>query len=263
MTPGLPIRQRNPAPADPVETFQTDPGNEPAPDPPAAPPEPGPVAPALAGNGATGDNRKAENLYTLIYGGKGMGKTTLARGMYLAALRRGRSGVVVDPTGTNADLGRVVRSTVEWWEHVRAELAAGRQFSTVVQMGWGHSHDALWRLIYRVARESGGLLLFLDEAERFANAHRIDPNLAELVSLGRNARIDIITTVRTPPELHGLLRGNRDQVITFRQPAAPYADKLNRDFFHLPDGERRINTLPRFEYLLARDGKVSRGAVQL
>jgi hypothetical protein len=241
-----------------METFQEPAGSEPAPD------RAGPVAPALAGAGAAGGpGRKAENVYTLIYGAKGMGKTTLARAMYLRQLRAGRSGVVVDPTGSNGDLGTVVTSTGQWWDHVRAELGAGRQFSTVVQMSWGESHNDLWRLIYVVAKQTGGLLLLLDEAEQFANAHRIDANLAELVSLGRNARIDIITTVRTPPELHGLLRGNRDQVVTFRQPAQPYADKLNGDFFHLPNGADRIRTLPRFSYLLAREGEVSAGRVDL
>lgn len=249
---------------------------EPEPTAPAAPPrgarvatgnpadpEP-PIAPALAGGGAAGGSERGrENTYTLIYGAKGMGKTTLARGMYLRHLAAGGSGVVVDPGGTNQDLGTVVTSPGRWYRYARGELARRRPFSAVVQFGWGQDRDPLWELVYRTAQQIGGLLLLLDEAEGYANAHRIDPGLSELVSQGRNAEIDIITTVRTPPQLHGELEGNYDRAVTFRQAKRHYARVLNREFFHLDGGAELILQLPRFHYIQAGRGEVRRGVVEL
>lgn len=209
---------------------------------PALPPGPGPN----------------ENCYTLIYGMKGMGKTTLARMILRARAKRGGSWVFVDRTGANGDLGVVATTLREVVELIQEAVRARRPFGVVVQLGWGQSHEPLWEFLYQV----GDLLLVLDEAEAFASTSRIDKNLEQLVNLGRNKRVDILSTVRTPPELSPRLSGNWDVAITFRQPLPDYAEVLNRRFFRLSSSER-ILSLPRFHYLRAKDGKVTLGAVNI
>lgn len=199
-----------------------------------------------------------ENRYVLIYGAKGMGKTLLLRSIVRAAQRAGRSTVYIDRADTGADLGAVVRTPAAWWVHARAALRTGRPYRLTVQPGRGVSLDPLWAMLWEV----GDVLVAIDEAEAYANAHRIDPELESLVNLGRNRGVDIATTVRTPPELHGRLRGNADAVFTFRQPSRLYADSLNREFFHLQD-PRILMQLPRFRYLRASEGNVSVGRVSI
>lgn len=220
---------------------------------------PDPRPPISAGAGAN------ENVYTLIYGSKGKGKTTYARIVYSARIRRGGSGVFIDRTGKNGDLaqlaagGRVCRTIGAFYAYARARLLEGRPLNAVIALGWGEDHNKLWPMLYEI----GDLLLVLDEAEQFASAWKIDPDLSELVSLGRNRRVDILSTVRTPPELHTRLRGNRDVVVCFGQSYRRYAEQLNTDFFGLDDGGRIIHELPALEYLRTAEGRTTRGRLRV
>lgn len=199
-------------------------------------------------------------MYTAIFGKKGTGKTTYARSMFRARVAAGGSAVFVDRTGKNGDLGYVCETVPAFVSYARAQLHAGAPIVAVVVPSWGDAElDQLWPLIYKL----GSLLLVLDEAEQFANAHRIDSDLAELVSLGRNQEVDIAAVVRTPPELSPRITGNLDVCITFQQPHRDYAKVLNDRFFHLAGGEHRILTLPKFHYLRAHDGRVTGGVVKL
>lgn len=237
------------------------PAKPPAPEPASAPIAAARATPLqLAGPGA------ASNVYMPIFGMKGMGKTTLARQLYAARIEAGRSGTFIDRIGNNGSLaglrrGVIVRSPAGWYAEVRAAIAEQRAFNIIVQPGRGTSKEMrkLWAMIYEV----GDCLLCIDEAEGYANAHSIDPELHELVSLGRNQQIDAIFTVRTPPELHRVIRGNADVVISFRQPSAHYADVLNKEHFHHPRGSAILQGLPRFGYLRAENGSITMGKVQL
>jgi hypothetical protein len=217
------------------------------------------VAAVAAGAGAS------ENHYALVYGSKGKGKTTYARKVYSARIARGGSGVFIDRTGRNGDLaelpggGRVCRTLGAFYAYSRARILEGRPINAIVALGWGEDHNRLWPMLYEI----GNLLLVLDEAEQFASAHRIDPDLSELVSLGRNRRVDILSTVRTPPELHTRLRGNRDVVICFGQSYRRFAEQLNSEFFGLEDGGRIIHELPALEYLRTAEGRTTRGRLRV
>lgn len=202
---------------------------------------------------------RAENTYTLIYGKKGQGKTTALRMMLQQRQQLGGSTTLVDPTGRNGDLGYVVRSPAGWWSHVRRELRAGRPFRVVLQPGRGVDLNALWAMAYEV----GHALLAIDETQLFADAHRIDTELRETVSLGRNRQLDIATTVRTPPELHPIFRGNTDVVLSFAQPSRRYAEILAKEFY----GDMRVADLlvklPRFHYLRVQEGNISSGRLRV
>lgn len=199
----------------------------------------------------------ADCSYVAVFGMKGMGKTTLARAVYKARIRAGGSGVWVAGAGGNDDLGTVARSSGEAARIIHRALEADRPFSVVVQPGWEPELEELWRVVY----ETGNVLLALDDCQDFANASYIDRDLSKLVSWGRNAEVDLITTVRTPPELHKQIRGNLDVAITFRQRSRSYAEDLNREFFDLPDGPDRILSLPRFHYLREESGEVTGGRI--
>lgn len=200
----------------------------------------------------------AANNYTLIYGKKGQGKTVLLRMLAMMRGDRGGSWTMIDRTGRNGDLpgARVVTTPAGWWSAVRAARRIGVPYRLVLQPRRGVAMDPLWAMIYEV----GYQLLLIDEAEEYASAHRIDRELGELVSLGRNRQVDIASTVRTPPELHGRLRGNADVVISFCQPSRHYAETLNREFYHLPDPSIFM-ALPKFTYLRAAEGVVTRGVL--
>lgn len=231
----------------------------------AVKPSPRLTTPAAAPPAIAAGAGQAENHYTLIYGSKGKGKTTYARLVYSARIRRGGSGVFIDRTGRNGDLakgpagGRVCRTLGAFYAYARGRILEGQPLNAIVALGWGEEHNRLWPMLYEI----GDLLLVLDEAEQFASAHRIDPDLSELVSLGRNRRVDIISTVRTPPELHTRLRGNRDAVITFGQAYMRFADQLNDEFFGLEGGGRIIHELQPLEYLRAAEGRTTRGRLRV
>jgi hypothetical protein len=85
----------------------------------------------------------------------------------------------------------------------------------------------------------------------------------QVVGKGRSRGIDILSTVRTPPELHKQLRGNQDIVITFRQVERDYADQLAHRYFPGPGMAERILSLPKFQYLRSEAGSVSTGKVAI
>ena len=220
---------------------------------PAAPPAPAPPAAAAP----RPRSRVRVNTYTLVFGKKGAGKTSFARSVFAQRVRAGGSAVFVDPTLCNGDLAEVCTSVGQFDRMWRPLVRAGRPFAAVIQPGWDDDFNKLWRLIYQI----GDLLLVIDETDRYATAQRIDPNLEKLVNLGRNQQVDILTTVRTPPELSKRIQGNVDVAISFKQELPDYAQDLNRRFFRLPDGEARILALPPLHYLRVQNGRVSAGVV--
>lgn len=200
---------------------------------------------------------KRDNTYSLVYGMKGQGKTILLRSLMAYRAARGGSYTFVDRTHNDTPPGAVeVATPAGWWAHVRAARRTGRPWAIRVKPGRGADLNPLWAMVYEV----GGQLLAIDESQYYANAHRIDPDLDELVSLGRNQRVDIAAAVRTPPEQHGRLRGNADVVFSFCQPSRRYAEILNREFFFLARPEI-MTQLPKFEYLRAEQGNVTRGVL--
>ncbi|NIP59760.1 MAG: hypothetical protein GWM92_15755 [Gemmatimonadetes bacterium] len=187
-----------------------------------------------------------------------MGKTTYARGVYKARVRAGGSAIWIDRTGQNEDLGHVVRTVRAFKLEVGRALEAGRPFSLVVNLGWGEDHDPLWKFVYDV----GAVLLVLDDPRQMMQASRIDPDLEELIELGRNREVDILATARRPPELHGSIKNAADVVVVFRQGSRHYAEACNGEWLNLEQGADRILSLPRFHYLRkGEDDSVTFGKV--
>lgn len=198
--------------------------------------------------------------YTLLFGAKGMGKTTYARAVWWARRRAGGSGVLFDPKAENGDMGQVVRTPGELSRLIGDALQEGRQFSAVVQLGWGESAEAFWPIVFA----AGNLLLVLDEAQDYAGLETSSRSgVIQIVGKGRSRGIDILSTVRTPPEVHKQLRGNQDVVVTFRQSERDYAEGLASRYFPGPGMADRILALPRFHYLRSHHGNVTRGRVQI
>lgn len=211
-----------------------------------------------------------ENRYVLCLGSKGTGKSTYAEQAFRARIAAGGRGVWFDPIGNRGHLGYVVHSGAEFWaawkrfSAAAAAAPAGRRgFGLVIQPGWEglESLGGVWRMIF----ELGDVLLVLDEAPMIAPVDgSADPALKHLVRLGRNRRIDIITTCHVPAQLDKGLRGIRDVVVTFRQVEADYADQVAAMFPGLgPAGPQLIASLPTFHYLRVENGRVTRGVVRL
>lgn len=235
--------------------FRNRPESRPPASPPAplaAPPRPAPTpAPAPARTGTV------RSCYTLVFGQKGMGKTTYMVAVYLAAIRGGRSGTFIDSKGEYGHLGRIVRTPAEWAAHVAAARRDRRPFNLVVQPSWDAELAPLWRLIY----EAGDVLLAIDEADGWApSSGAVPPELVKLIGWGRSKRVDMLTTVRLYSEIHGTLKGAADVVVTFRQPDAYYAEAINKRWFNLADPSL-ITRLPEFTYLRMDVGarKIERG----
>ena len=198
----------------------------------------------------------ADAVYTCIMGTKGTGKTLTLRRMYARVIEAGGRATFVDTNSKNSDLAQlagprdavrgVVRSAEGWFSHVRSALAEGRPFNLVIQPDWSAEINGLWRMVYEV----GHSFTAIDEAEGYANARRIDPNLAKLISRGRNQQCSLGATVRVPPELSKLLRGMADVTMSFRQESSDYADDVARESFHRHRSAAAILVkLPRFAYL--------------
>jgi hypothetical protein len=207
------------------------------PDPtPAAPPPPSRVGAA----------RRADNLYGLILGQKRQGKTTLLRQLHADRVRRGGRSTFVDTLGINGDGlgGVVVRSPRGWWDVARASVADGRPFNIILKPEPGADLGPFWAMAY----ELGGLLLAVDEIDRYQDSARIGTDLEKLAAWGGNRRVDMLATVRQLPELHRVLKANADILYAFRQGDRYYSKQLNERFFHLPD-PATLERIPQFHYL--------------
>lgn len=208
-----------------------------------------------------------ENEVVTILGKKGMGKTTYALGIFRARVRAGGSAIWIDRTGkAGAELeaggfARTVDTVRGFNRELLGSLERGEPLRVAVNLGWGEDHNPLWRRIYQFGR----VLLVLDDPSSLMKYNRIDPDLEELVELGRNQEVDIVTTVRRPPELHGSLKNATDVAVTFRQGTPHYAREVAGTWFHsLQDAESRILELPKFHYLRAdSDGRISGGRVSI
>ena len=199
-----------------------------------------------------------EACYTLLYGVKGNGKTTYARGVVWARRRAKGSVIFFDPKAENKKMGMVVATVEELREVIGRARRAAEPFSAVVCLGWNESAEGFWPVIF----QTGNLLLVLDEAQDYAGRTVSEKSgIIQIVGKGRSRRIDILSTVRTPPEIHKQLRGNWDVVVTFRQAEMDYADHLARRYFPGPGMTERILNLPRFHYLRSHHGQVSTGVV--
>lgn len=204
-----------------------------------------------------------ENHYTIIVGKKRFGKTTYARKVVAKGQRLGKSLVFIDPTKRNADFGRVVGSGKALWSVARDAIANKKPFNVVVQLGWGASYDDFWELLFNI----GNIVLVLDEVHMVASANRISPPLENLIRMGGNQCIDIITTTQNPPGIHGTLKNNSDSVISFRQKTRHYAEVVASDLFALGGRDRDamikiLLTLPQFHYVhFSEDHGLTRGIV--
>jgi hypothetical protein len=179
-------------------------------------------------------------------------------------VQRGGAAVLVDTAGTAApsrpawlpELGKFynVSSIPELGRSLR-QLPSGSLVRWVP--GFDTETDPAWRLIY----SRGRLLLAIDEAEEYANAWRVDPNLARLLSHGRHRAVSIVATVRLPHELHGRFRGLADRTVSFRQGSSYYARILARDAYGDPELAPTLRDLPPFSYVLQDGGRRAVGQV--
>lgn len=197
-------------------------------------------------------------VYSLLYGVKGYGKTYFARRVFWARRRKKGSGIFFDPKAENEGMGVVVATVEELREVIGKARRAGEPFSVVVCLGWNESAEEFWPVIF----QTGNLLLILDEAQDYAGRNVSEKSgIIQIIGKGRSRRIDILSTVRTPPEIHKQLRGNWDVVVTFRQGERDYADHLARRYFPGPGMTEKILNLPLYRYLHSHHGRVTEGII--
>lgn len=228
--------------------------------PPASLPRPpawaGKLAAVAAGKDLGGSPARKD--LVLYFGASGYGKTTAALRLYAVRFQRGGQCTMIDPTGRYGQIGRVVRSSAEW---VAAMRAAGRSPVSLVYQPHdpeGADVGRFWAALYRQGRH----LCLCDELQNFGNAQKIQPGLHKLISMGRHQQVSLLATVRTPPEMPKVARGNYETVYTFRQTDPDYAKQLNDGFFRLRGGAELIQRLPRLHFLrVTADGNVSQGRI--
>lgn len=208
-------------------------------------------------------DRHGANVITTIFGNKGSGKTTLLLWIVRRWIEAGGAAVLVDTAGTAAPTrpawltGKYLRATSI--EGLRRQLGAIDGPALLRWLpGFDTDTDPAWRIIY----DRGSVLLAIDECEEYANAYRVDVNLARLLSHGRHRSVSLASTVRLPHELHGRFRGLADRVVSFCQPSAHYARILAKDAFHDPDLAGSLQSLPAYTYLAKLNGRVAYGTVE-
>lgn len=197
--------------------------------------------------------------YTFIHGDSGMGKTLMAKEILAARIRLpGSRTVAVDPNAVFDGFGHVVG--VEKACSVLNGAPSGG-FNIVVRPQWGEKITELWQRVF----SAGALLLVVDEAARWAKAGRLDLNLMELFTVGRNRWVDIVTTSQSPMTLHPEIRTLYDVMITFRQSHPKYSRVIARDYFHRPQLAPALERLAPLHYLRATvDGALpTRGSISL
>lgn len=210
-----------------------------------APPPPPPPRPQLP---------PPSNTYTYVLGGKGQGKTLYAKACYLERMRAGGRGVILDPNGVFGGFGeeRTVRDAVAFLSSPGAQT---RRFSIVVRPAWGEKCSDVFRAVFACGR----LLLLVDEAERWGSSGRLDSEFRELMQVGRNRYVDVITTSQGPKSLHPRIKMLWDVLVTFKQGLPDHADELAREYFGRADLAPAISNLPKLHGLRVNQrGEITR-----
>lgn len=205
-------------------------------------------------------SRVHDGKFLAVFGDKGTGKTTYLRHVWWARRRKGGSGVMLDPKAENGDMGQVVSSPERLEELVRIRAREGRPFSAVIQPGWGGDLEPYYPVVF----SAGHLLLAMDEAQTAADLNTSTRGGAiRIIGMGRSRSIDIITTVRTPPEVHKQFRANLDVLITFHQTNPDYARLLAEDYFFQPSLASKILSLPKFHFVRFDGSRVTQGNISI
>jgi len=147
------------------------------------------------------------NLIVVIFGQKGTGKTYLANkiagGMYAA----GRRVIAIAPAGGfNFIPGPLITSP----DPDRFAGLAGR--SAIVNCGDMETA----RMAIRFAREVGRLWLIIDEIDLFLSPWEYDPDLMNIIRMGRHKEINLVGITQRPASVHKNLTALADRRVIFR-----------------------------------------------
>lgn len=262
---GSPDRER-PEPVE-VKRDTSTPAPEASPAPIPAPPaepapipaEPEPARPRLPSGPPPPPKR-----FTWIFGSSGAGKTVEMNVRYARRIHRGGRGIYVDVKGTNGHMGRACADVPELLRYVRDQVAAGRPFTAVLDARGLDPDDAapVWELCNRL----GSVVVATDEADAWAHSgsgNKLSPeSLRRMVGHGREAGIELLTTVRNVAELHRDFKNSASVVVTFRQEDSSQAQETARRFFFgRSDIAAAIQRLDTFHFLQIdrESGEISQG----
>ena len=148
--------------------------------------------------------RLRDNEIGVILGRKGLGKTTLTRHL----LRQCGRCLVLDTNGRDYGGGCVVTSRlalIEYW----AKVSHYEEFSIIVRP----RDDETAQMAFQLARSSENLWLIVEEADRYCNASKIDPDFQWLINYSRQQNVSIIAVARRAARLHRDLTANADWIV--------------------------------------------------
>jgi len=179
------------------------------------------------------------NRVRVIFGRKGSGKSYYIKGR----VRREPRLIVWDLLSEYAGLysDRPLRdATLVYSAAQLADLAGRRPLGRVVVQAPREEAP----LVFRFARRAGDLTLVVDEVNLYCSPSGADPELLELLRLGRHARLDLYLAARRPAEVHRDVTAQADEITVFRT-----TESRDLDYFSRLAGQDfadRLTTLPRW-----------------
>lgn len=187
------------------------------------------------------------NRVVLIVGQKRMGKTTLA-----FSLLGDERYLFLDPKGQlkQNHLDESVTRT-ETLPVVRLnEFFNGKLHHLGLHMP-RHLYRNVFAMLASMVDEGKHLPFWvvIDETQFFADSHKMDENLEELVAVGGQAELNLMFIVRESAEIHKFMRSQSDDIISFRQTepeSLKWSAKLKAG------AADELPKLKRFEYVYLR-----------
>lgn len=189
-----------------------------------------------------------ENCVAVAIGRTGSGKTTLIR----ALADKARRIIVADPEGK--------------WRFSKGsalEVETGRDLLDALAESNAQDPAAAFRIIYRVedaarmelaapaaAFAYRNLTLCCDEIVWLCSGRRLPPYLMRLLQVGRERRVNLLATTRSPAEIPSMLMEQASVRWFFRMEPGPGLETVARRFGL---DQEEIRTLPEHKYLFYGD----------
>lgn len=178
---------------------------------------------------------KRQNKLTVILGRKGSGKSYLANKFSKDIEKI----VIFDPV--NYFKGGIYIYSFDELKYKFAEIFQKEKYRVVLKF----TTDLEFLKAFDFLFNFYGFTLLIDEAQIFAPAKHVKPEIGRYISYGRHRDFDIIITARRPYEIHRLILSQADEVITFIQHDKRDLEYLQQFGFN----PEKVKSLKKYQYL--------------
>jgi len=148
--------------------------------------------------------RVQDNEIGVILGKKGSGKTTLSR--HLAAQMKRK--IILDSLGTDYGGGCIVSTPADLVSYHK-RVSEYDEFSIIARP----QSDEMPTAVFRLARRTPNSWLIVEECDRYADAYKIQPDLAWLVNYARQQNTSILCICRRAARLSRDITANADWIV--------------------------------------------------